>query len=674
VSFRSILIICIVVPFFTFFGIFFAVRWQSDLRHAEDAYVALMEQNVRVLTSRMEGYFSVVETLCDNATAYMGKEMSGEELAAFDEKAFTDNLRNIASKREEISAVGFALAEDWNPARPRPVFLYALKRGDPARPDYQILDLSHLDYTKDDWFTALQHDPTPRWDEPFEYAETKEWIFTYTIPVMADGRFHGVLCADTRVEEYSALLNKAAAELGYDAFCVVTNARGKYLLHPDIGKVSSGANLFDSDIDPASGTGLERARELFENRRMGVAKIVRDDAGVKRDYFMVLAPLTKGPGSAMAVFLPVENFLGPLRRELAMGVGLMLMGALAVAGIAVFLVHLTLDPLRHAVRAAERIATGGMESMASASRFHEFAVLSDAFNRMIDAIRSRTAAMEGGIARLDGILRHIASSSRELTQMASHVNTHSQELSSGAVEQDSVFRQISESIDRLREHAESNSRLADETNEIISRVEEMAMAGNREMRQLSGAMDEIAGISKNINSALKVIDNIAFQTNILALNASVEAARAGSHGRGFAVVAAEVRQLANRSAESVVSTAATLVESVEKVDLGMEMGRQTAASLGEIEKIATSAATLMKRVTEQAGDQSRIIMEVLGGLGYVADIAKKNVGSASANAAVAEQLHSLAVNMSSILTQGSGEKSRAEPIDLQQQALMERVG
>jgi methyl-accepting chemotaxis protein len=599
----------------------------------------------------MEGYFSVVETLAGNVTTYMGKEMSAGELAGLDETAFVKTITYVASQRQEISAVAFALEKRWNPQNPHPVFLYAVKQGDHSDPGYDILDFKSHDYESEAWFANMRKKPVPRWDEPYEYQQTKKWIFSHAIPVMAGGVCHGVLRVDTRVDEYARILNTAAAELGRGALCIVTDAKGDYKIHPDISRVIAKSNIFSTDIAPESGGGLWRARELLESRKMGVTKIVRrDEEGAKRKYFMVLAPIVGVAGLTMVVFLPEDNFLAPLRKELATGLAIMLAGALLAVGTASLLVHITLNPLRSAVHTAESIARGDLQPMASSSHFHEFVILAEAFNRMIAGIRSRTAAMEESITSLDGILTHLAVSSGELTQMASHVSANSQDLSSGAVEQDSAFQQISDSVDRLREHAESNSRLAEETNGIIKKVEGMAMASNGEMQQLSGALEEITGISKNVNIALKVIDSIAFETNILALNAAVEAARAGSHGRGFAVVADEVRQLANRSAQSVVSTTATLEESGNKVAFGMEMGRQTAASLEEIEKIATSAAALMKKVTAQAGEQSLIIREVLEGLKYVANIAKRNADNASANAAVAEQLHSLAASMSDMLT------------------------
>lgn len=217
------------------------------------------------------------------------------------------------------------------------------------------------------------------------------------------------------------------------------------------------------------------------------------------------------------------------------------------------------------------------------------------------------------------------------------------------MQQDSVFGRIYQSVARLKDHADSNSELAIQTNEIISRVEDMALAGNFEMRRLSEAMAAISESSASINSTLKVIDNIAFQTNILALNAAVEAARAGQHGRGFNVVASEVRQLANRSAQSVVSTSTVLAESDAKVEVGVELGRKTSESFSSIENIATTAAKLMSKVTEQAKDQSRIIAEVTAGLEQVTDIAKHYVDDASANAAVSEELQTLATRMHQML-------------------------
>ncbi len=229
------------------------------------------------------------------------------------------------------------------------------------------------------------------------------------------------------------------------------------------------------------------------------------------------------------------------------------------------------------------------------------------------------------------------------------MSDNSQELSAGAIQQNAVFQQIAESIERLKKHADSNSDLAHRTNGIINTVDKMAINGNSEMKQLCDALTSISESSRAMSAAMKHIDSIAFQTNILAINASIESARAGRYGRGFNVVAEEVRQLAKRSAESVEMTAQSLSESDAKAALGMDLGGKTADSLHTIEDVAGKAAELMSMVTEQAKDQSRIIGEILAALAQVESIAKRNVDNASSNVAVSEQLFTLATHMSNLL-------------------------
>jgi len=106
--------------------------------------------------------------------------------------------------------------------------------------------------------------------------------------------------------------------------------------------------------------------------------------------------------------------------------------------------------------------------------------------------------------------------------------------------------------------------------------------GQSAMTAMTESMQKITGNSNEIQRVIKVIDDIAFQTNLLTLNAAVEAARAGQHGKGFAVVAEEVRNLASRSAKAARETSELITKSSHEIEQGGEVANRTAEVLNTI--------------------------------------------------------------------------------------------
>ena len=123
-------------------------------------------------------------------------------------------------------------------------------------------------------------------------------------------------------------------------------------------------------------------------------------------------------------------------------------------------------------------------------------------------------------------------------------------------------------MNEIAKETNENATQATTGNKLIHEVGEEAKNGNEQMHNMIDAMNDINTSSHNISKVIKVIDDIAFQTNILALNATVEAARAGAHGKGFAVVAEEVKNLAEKSAAAANETAEMIQSSIDKVEEG----------------------------------------------------------------------------------------------------------
>jgi methyl-accepting chemotaxis protein len=137
-----------------------------------------------------------------------------------------------------------------------------------------------------------------------------------------------------------------------------------------------------------------------------------------------------------------------------------------------------------------------------------------------------------------------------------------------------------------------------------------AARGGEVVASVVDTMRDISTASKKITEIIGVIDGIAFQTNILALNAAVEAARAGEQGRGFAVVAAEVRSLAQRSAEASREIKALISDSVERVEAGTEMVSAAGSTMAEIVSEVRGMTALINEISDATREQSDGIGQV----------------------------------------------------------------
>ena len=151
-------------------------------------------------------------------------------------------------------------------------------------------------------------------------------------------------------------------------------------------------------------------------------------------------------------------------------------------------------------------------------------------------------------------------------------------------------------------------------------------------------MNDIRNTSAEIEKIIKTIEDIAFQTNILALNASVEAARAGAAGKGFAVVAEEVRNLAAKSSAAAKDTATLIESSIEAVKNGRSIADQTAQSLVNVVEGAKDVAVFVERISTASKNQKDTLERLTVGVNQISSIIQENSAMAEASAAASVQL------------------------------------
>jgi len=165
-------------------------------------------------------------------------------------------------------------------------------------------------------------------------------------------------------------------------------------------------------------------------------------------------------------------------------------------------------------------------------------------------------------------------------------------------------------MEELTSTVAHNAETAREASQLARTASEVATRGGKVVEDVVRTMDGISSSAGRIGEISSVIDGIAFQTNILALNAAVEAARAGDEGRGFAVVAAEVRTLAQRSAEAAREIKKLISDSVSKVEAGHQLVLTAGETMRETVESVRKVAALIGEIAAASGEQSAGIGQV----------------------------------------------------------------
>lgn len=239
---------------------------------------------------------------------------------------------------------------------------------------------------------------------------------------------------------------------------------------------------------------------------------------------------------------------------------------------------------------------------------------------------------------LNDTLHQITLSANVVSDGANSVSTDSHLLSEGLSEQVAAIRELAASIDSLVEDVKGNAKDAQAANDIVSGVRVKIQESNKEMKLLTHAMSDIDQSSEEIQNIVNTIQNIADQTNLLSLNASIEAARAGVAGKGFAVVADQIRDLAEKSADAVKQTKVLIDTSRQAVERGIAIADNTAESLAVVVKGADEVSNSVNKISNASQNQKLVLDQLTQNIDVISGVVQSNSEAIQKSTATSTEL------------------------------------
>ena len=333
-------------------------------------------------------------------------------------------------------------------------------------------------------------------------------------------------------------------------------------------------------------------------------------------------------------------------------------------GIAMLLTTSITVPISEAVVLAETVAEGDLTRTVAVTGADEPARLSSALLRMQQSLRDALGHIANSSTQLASAAEELNSVTEEATRGIQRQNDEIQQAATAITEMSSAVDEVAHTASSTSEASAESARVTDEGRRQVENTVSSIHRMNEQIATTSELVQNLASQSQQIGTVLDVIRAIAEQTNLLALNAAIEAARAGEAGRGFAVVADEVRALAHRTQLSTREIEQIITQIRTETGNAVDAMHQSTMTAEEALKVSTAAGQALATISDQinrisdsnlvvasaAEQQAKVARDIDRNIVNISDLATQSAAGANQTSASAHELSRLAVDLNELLT------------------------